>query len=252
MSESTEGAAEREAAPSERTSRRAAPRRAGRPWSWRPGPVLQGLVIAFVLMVIVRTLLVQTFSVPSTSMQPTLEPGDRILVNRLVRGPSIERGDVVVFDGTGSWGPPAGATDVGGLRARLQAVLSWISFGSGADYVKRVIGVPGDHVVCCDVDGRITVNGIPLAEPYLYPGDEPSATRFDVTVPAGRIWVMGDHRSVSADSRSKLGRPGGGMVPLDDVVGRAWLRYWPTDRLGSLASAPVPAGSPPQPEATTP
>ncbi|HQH89322.1 MAG TPA: signal peptidase I, partial [Dermatophilaceae bacterium] len=107
------------------------------------------------------------------------------------------------------------------------------------DYVKRVVGVPGDHVVCCDVDGRLTINGVAVNEPYLYPGNPPSTTRFDVTVPAGKIWVMGDHRSASADSRSQMGKPGGGMVPLDDVVGRAWVRYWPLDRLGSLTPAPT-------------
>ena len=196
-------------------------------------------VIAFAVMLLVRALVVQTFSVPSGSMQETLEPGDRILVSRLQRGPSIERGDVVVFDGTDTWGKPAGSDTASGPRQLLTSILAIVSLSSGADYVKRVVGVPGDHVVCCDVDGRLTVNGGAVDEPYLYPGNPPSTTRFDVTVPAGKIWVMGDHRSASADSRSQMGKPGGGMVPLDDVVGRAWVRYWPLDRLGSLTPAPT-------------
>ncbi len=210
------------------------------PSARRPGSFLTTLGVAFLVMLLVRGLLVQSFQVPSTSMEPTLEPGDRILVSRLTRGPSIQRGDVVVFDGTGTWGPPGGSTSTGrGLGQFVRSMLSLVSLGSGADYVKRVIGVPGDHVVCCDADGRLRVNGVPVAEPYLYPGDAPSNQHVDVVVPAGRIWVMGDHRSVSADSRSHLGSPGGGMIPLDDVVGRAWLRYWPTDRLGTLTPAPT-------------
>ncbi len=196
-------------------------------------------VIAIAVMLLVRALVVQTFSVPSGSMQETLEPGDRILVSRLQRGPSIERGDVVVFDGTDTWGKPAGSDTASGPRQLLTSILAIVSLSSGADYVKRVVGVPGDHVVCCDVDGRLTINGVAVNEPYLYPGNPPSTTRFDVTVPAGKIWVMGDHRSASADSRSQMGKPGGGMVPLDDVVGRAWVRYWPLDRLGSLTPAPT-------------
>lgn len=197
-------------------------------------------------MLVVRGFLVQSFSVPSGSMEPTLLPGDRILVSRLQRGPSIERGDVVVFDGTGTWGPPAGADPPSaGVPGILRSMATLVSLGSGADYVKRVVGVPGDHVVCCSPDRRITVNGTPVDEPYLYPGNAPSLQPFDVTVPEGRIWVLGDHRSSSADSRAHLGSPGGGMIPLDAVVGRAWVRYWPMDRLGGLTPAPALQQVPP-------
>lgn len=220
-------------AASERRARTSGVSHRGVPESVRIG------VIAIALMILVRALLVQTFSVPSGSMQQTLEPGDRILVSRLARGPSIERGDVVVFDGTDTWGKPAGSDSASGPRQLLNSLLAFISLSSGADYVKRVVGVPGDHVVCCDVDGRLTVNGVAIDEPYLYPGNPPSTTKFDVIVPTGKIWVMGDHRSASADSRAQMGKPGGGMVPLDDVVGRAWVRYWPLDRLGSLTPAPA-------------
>jgi signal peptidase I len=109
-----------------------------------------------------------------------------------------------------------------------------------SDYVKRVVGLPGDHVVCCDISGLLTVNGIAVVEPYLYPGDKPSDLTFDVTVPVERVWVMGDHRSDSADSRAHLGDPGGGMVRLDDVIGRAGMIYWPPSRVGVLG-APRPA-----------
>lgn len=222
-----------------------------RPTRRRAGQHLQTAGIAILVMLLVRGLLVQSFVVPSGSMEPTLVPGDRILVNRLQRGPSIQRGDIVVFDGSQTWGAPTGsASSGGGIRQTIRSALTLLSLGSGADYVKRVVGVPGDRVVCCDTAGRLTVNGTPVEEPYVYPGDEPSSMTFDVVVPEGRIWVMGDHRSGSADSRAQLGRPGGGMVPLDDVVGRAWVRYWPMDRLGTLTPAPGLAGIPSAP--TTP
>jgi signal peptidase I len=173
-------------------------------------------VVAVLAMVAgVRTFLVQSFSVPSVSMQPTIEPGDRLLVNRLVRGAGLHRGDIVVFDGSTAF--PAGGDAEG-----------------GTDYVKRVIGLPGDHVVCCDPTGWLVLDDVPLEEPYLLPGDRASEVTFDVTVPTGAMWVMGDHRSESGDSRSYLGRPGGGMVPLSDVIGQATVRYWPPGRLGSL------------------
>lgn len=195
-------------------------------------------VLAVVLMLLLRALVAQSFFVPSGSMQPTIEPGDRLLANRLVRGDSVRRGDIVVFDGARAFGPdnpaggPAGAADQ--VRRLLGSILS---IDSGTDYVKRVIGAPGDHVVCCDPSGRLVVNGIAVDEPYLYPGDRPSELTFDVTVPPGRIWVMGDHRSDSSDSRAYLGHAGGGMVRLDDVIGQASVRYWPLGGLGTLGDA---------------
>ena len=188
------------------------------------------VVTVVVLVVLMRQFLVQSFSVPSVSMEPTIEPGDRLLVNRLVRGDGLHRGDIVVFDGTTAF--PAGSEGA-----------------AGTDYVKRVIGLPGDHVVCCGPDGRLRINDTPVDEPYLWPGDRASALTFDVTVPAGSMWVMGDHRSESGDSRAYLGRPGGGMVPLRDVIGQATVRYWPPGRLGSLGGpgpvsvVPTPAGA---------
>ncbi|MFZ5870975.1 MAG: signal peptidase I, partial [Actinomycetota bacterium] len=150
------------------------------------------------------------FVIPTGSMQPLLQPGDRVLVWRLpVWTDDVRRGDVVVFDGT----------DV---------------FADEGDFAKRVIGLAGDRVACCGPAGAVLLNGRPIEEPYLYPGDRPSDVRFDVVVPPGRLWVMGDHRSVSADSRAFLGRPGGGMVPEDRLVGRVAAVVWPLDRLGGV------------------
>jgi signal peptidase I len=177
------------------------------------------LLVAVVVVVtsLVRSFVVAPFSIPSGSMEQTLQVGDRILVDRLsYRFHDVRRGDIVVFDGTEAFGR--------------------LGNGPGeTDYVKRVIGLPGDHVVCCDEHGRITVNGTPLAETrYLYPGDDPSELKFDEIVPAGRLWLMGDHRSDSLDSRAHLGDPGGGMVPIDKVVGRVMGVVWPLNRLGGL------------------
>ena len=208
------------------------------------------LAFAVVLVLALRAFVVQSFSVPSGSMEPTIEPGDRVLVNRLVRGDDLHRGDIVVFDGTAAFPASIGDRPASGPLAVIgRAVASALTFDPGTDYVKRVIGLPGDRVLCCDAAGRIAVNGVGMDEPYLAAGDQPSALTFDVTVPPGTMWVMGDHRSDSGDSRSYLGRPGGGMVPLGDVIGQATVRYWPPGRLGSLgepgplSTVPSPAGA---------
>jgi signal peptidase I len=201
---------------------------------------------ALVLMMLVRGLLVESFNIPSASMEPTLAPEDRILVNKIGGASSLQRGDLVVFDGTHTFadrpaGPGQGlSAEVGRVMASMASMLS-IHLNE-SDYVKRVVGLPGDHVVCCDARGLLRVNDMALQEAYLYPGDKPSDVTFDVTVPAGRIWVMGDHRSDSADSRAHLGDPGGGMVPLDDVIGRAGMIYWPPGRVAILHAPPAPVG----------
>jgi signal peptidase I len=193
-----------------------------------------------VIMMLVRGLLVQSFYIPSGSMEPTLNPEDRILVNKIGGASSLERGDLVVFDGTQTFADRAGGPGRGSAVGRVMgSMASKLSIHlNESDYVKRVVGLPGDHVVCCDPTGLLTVNDEAVNEPYLFPGDSPSDLTFDVTVPAERIWVMGDHRSDSADSRAHLGDPGGGMVRLDDVIGRAAMIYWPPGRAGMLR-APV-------------
>lgn len=214
-----------------------------RRWSipgWVEFPLL--ILGAFLLAFLVKTFLVQAFYIPSGSMEQTLQVGDRVLVNKMVyRFRPIERGDIVVFDGTGSFvsGNQADPElNPIGQVVRFLGEIVGIAPPSDRDFIKRVIGVGGDRVVCCDADGLITVNGIPLEESeYLYPGNPPSKQNFDVLVPAGRLWVMGDHRSASADSRAHLGDPGGGMVPVDRVIGRAFAIVWPLDRAQFL---PIP------------
>ena len=199
------------------------------------------LAIALVLALVVKSLLIQSFFIPTGSMENTLRPGDRVLVNKAVlRIRDIKRGEVVVFNGDTSFDgaqPAVEAASDGGLAHALDSVSSW--FGRSAqgekDYIKRVIGLPGDRVSCCDARGRLSVNGVPLDESaYLYPGDRPSIEPFDVVVPEDRLWVMGDHRSVSQDSRAHLGQPGGGTVPIDKVVGLAFVIVWPISHAGTL------------------
>lgn len=214
-------------------------RRARRTWRKRAGELAVLAVVVLVAAMVVRTFLVAPFSIPSGSMEQTLQVGDRILVDRLsYRLHDVRRGDVVVFDGTDSFGPvPRGGVSRDPLGAIAHAAGSAVGLARPAetDYVKRVIAVGGDRVTCCDREGRITVNGSPVDERrYLHPGDDPSELRFDVVVPEGRLWVMGDHRSDSLDSRAHLGDPGGGTVPVDDVIGRVMAVVWPIPRLGGL------------------
>jgi signal peptidase I len=187
----------------------------------------------------VRSLAFQTFLIPTGSMEETLQVGDRIVVNRLVyRFGEVQRGDVVVFDGSGLFAErvtPAQSW----LRAAGRGVAGLFGAETGAHmFVKRVIGLPGERVTCCDAAGRVTVDGVTLDETYVHPGDAPSIQRFDIVVPPGRVWLMGDHRQASADSRSHLGDPGGGTVPIRRIVGRADAVYWPLSRAGRLPGTP--------------
>jgi len=206
---------------------------------WRDLVVI--VVAALALTILLKAFVVEVFSIPSGSMENTLVPGDRVLVSKIVyRFRDIARGDVVVFSGQGSWGPDA-PPPPGNPFLRLWGDLTNLVgvTAPGTDYIKRVIGVPGDHVVCCDAQGRITVNGVPLNEQsYIHPGDVPSTVPFNITVPSGRLWVLGDNRADSDDSRYRTTDPGGGTVPENEVVGRAFVVIWPPSRIGDL---PIPS-----------
>ncbi len=203
---------------------------------WKELPVL--IVVALFLTLVIKTYAIQAFYIPSGSMQNTLEIGDRVLVNKLVydfRG--THRGDIVVFSGDGTWDPGVTPPSNNFFARFGQSVESMFGFAQGQnDFIKRVIGLPGDKVACCDAQGRLTVNGVALNEKsYLYPGNPPSQTRFSVTVPANSLWVMGDHRDVSYDSRGhRYGFPGGGSIPESAVVGRAFIKIWPVSQVGIL------------------
>ncbi len=206
---------------------------------WREFPIL--VVVALLLAVIIKTYAIQAFFIPSGSMENTLEINDRVLVNKLVydvRG--IHRGDIVVFNGDGSWNPGPLPANRNFAEKFVDGFASMFGFGHPGDIlIKRVIGLPGDDVACCDAQGRVTVNGVPLTEQsYLYPGDAPSEIRFNIVVQPGRLWVMGDHRLISDDSRDHLGDPGGGTVPENAVIGRAFVIIWPPSRWRFL---PIPS-----------
>ncbi|MBG0852205.1 signal peptidase I [Streptomyces spinoverrucosus] len=207
---------------------------------WKELPILIG--IALVLALLIKTFLVQAFSIPSDSMQNTLQEGDRVLVDKLTPwfGSEPDRGEVVVFHDPDNWlaGEPTPDPNA------LQTFLSWIGLMPSAeekDLIKRVIGVGGDTVECQGT-GPLKVNGKALNEPYVYPGNTPCSVddqggQFKVKVPEGFIWVMGDHRQNSRDSRYNTGDANKGMVPVDKVVGRAIVKAWPINRWGTL---PIP------------
>ncbi|MET8120763.1 signal peptidase I [Micromonospora sp. NPDC005189] len=182
---------------------------------WKELPILLG--VAILVAVLVRAFVLQTFFIPSPSMENTLKIDDRVLVNKLVydfRSP--HRGEVIVF----------------------KAPTEWSGNPDGEDFIKRVIGTPGDHVVCCDPEERLIINGKSLDEPYIFSmngiRDKPADQEFDITVPEGRLWVMGDHRSASGDSLEHWQQSGQNIteatIPEEEVVGRAFTVFWPFNR----------------------
>jgi signal peptidase I len=209
---------------------------------WRELPVL--IIVALGLALLIKTFLLQAFYIPSGSMENTLVPNDRVLVNKLAyRLGDVQRGDVIVFAGTDSWKEEVQITEpsnpVTGVLRKAGELFGFAPIGE-KDFIKRVIGLPGDKVRCCDTRGRVTVNGKPLQETgYLYPNDKPSDDGFSVTVPAGRLWVMGDHRSGSSDSRWHQFDQAKGTIPIDHVIGRAFVVVWPLDRTAVLSRPPA-------------
>lgn len=204
------------------------------------------VVLALLISFVIKTWLMRAFYIPSESMEDTLLVNDRILVNQLA-GPvmDIERGDVVVFDDPGGWlGPGMAAGEDEGFN--FLEFVGLVPADAGNQLIKRVIGLPGDTVTCCDAEGRISVNGEPIDETYLADGVAPSDMPFEVTVPPGTYWVMGDNRPNSADSRYNMEAEGGPFVSEDDLVGRAFVINWPLDRIEWLSNpdavfADVPA-----------
>ncbi|MFJ3926987.1 signal peptidase I [Streptomyces sp. NPDC090022] len=207
----------------------------------RAGELPLLVVVALCIALVLKTFLVQAFFIPSGSMEQTIRIGDRVLVDKLTPwfGSEIERGDVVVFKDPGGWlqGEAARPEPDPVVVKQVKQVLTFIGLLPSADeqdLIKRVIGIGGDTVACCDAQGRVTVNGTPLDEPYVNPGDAPSEIRFEVRVPEDRIFVMGDHRSNSADSRYHLDEAGQGTIAVRDVVGRAVVIAWPYGHWSSL------------------
>jgi signal peptidase I len=201
------------------------------------------IALALLISAVVKTFFVQMFFVPSGSMRPLFVNDDRILVEKMSYWDGeVKRGDVVVFaDPGGQWLGPEGQVDLN----PVQTLLSHVGlYPTGGHLVKRVIGIGGDTVMCCDKRGRVTVNGVPLEEKdYILDGYPPSDKKFKVTVPEGRLWVMGDNRSNSEDSRYHQDLPGGGTIPESSVVGKVWAIVWPLDRFNIL-DTPTTFGNP--------
>jgi signal peptidase I len=204
------------------------------------------LVVAIVVSVGIKSFLIRSFYIPSGSMENTLQINDRIIVDELVPNVvPIERGDVVVFTDPGGWLPPTPVVQQNAFAAGVDWVLSVVGLStsdSGNHLVKRVIGLPGDKVACCNAFGQMTVNGNPLDEHEyvkLPQGSKSvSADNFSITVPPNDLWVMGDNRYDSKDSRYNRNTPSKGFVPVNDVVGRAFLISWPANRWTVLSNFP--------------
>ena len=215
------------------------------------------IVGALIVSSILRAFVGQMFIIPSESMQNTLLVGDRVVVEKLT---DAHRGDVIVFEDPGDWLGPEESGQKRGAVGRFFEVVGLLPDSSHGHLVKRLIGKPGDKVACCDKQGRVLVNGRPLDEKaYLFPNDAPSQIQFTVTVPAGKVFVMGDHRSQSGDSRVHLTdvgpdgqNPGdAAFVPEDKITGRAIAVIWPAGRMHKLGTpdtfkqVPAASGTPP-------
>jgi signal peptidase I len=198
------------------------------------------VVIAVVLSFLIKTFLFRAFFIPSESMVNTLDVDDRIFVNLLVPEPfSLSRGDVVVFRDTKGW-LPAAPEKTEGPFTWVQDGLTFVGLlpdNSEQHLVKRVIGLPGDHVVCCDTGGKLTINGTAVDEKYINSAEVPQVRNFDVTVPEGKVWVMGDNRNHSADSRAHM-EIDGGFIDMADLEGKAAVIAWPLSRITTLDNYP--------------
>jgi len=197
------------------------------------------VISAFLVSILIKTFFIHFFYIPSGSMENTLQVGDRIGVNKFsALFTEAKRGEVVVFGDPDKWLGDAPVSDRSSFVAKIKSGL--VTVGVLPDpakqyLIKRVIGVGGDNVICCDAPGKLQVNGVSIKEPYIYKGDKPSDVKFNIDVPKGFIWVMGDHRSASADSRFNTDSAYAGMVPLGKIVGRATLIVWPLGNLDYIS-----------------
>jgi signal peptidase I len=211
----------------------------------REFPIL--VVVALAVSLVIKTFLVQFFYIPSGSMENTLQINDRVAVNKVpFISKSIDRGDVVVFRDPANWLPaPYQASAQNKVVSMVKDVLVFAGVlpnPAKQFLVKRVIGVAGDNVICCDNDGFLTINGVKTSEPYIFAGNKASEMKFNVTVPEGKVWVMGDHRGASADSRFHQDDVNNGMVPVSKISGRVFAIIWPFKNFGLVPSVnPIPA-----------
>jgi signal peptidase I len=204
----------------------------------REFPIL--VIVALAVSLLIKTLLVQFFFIPSGSMENTLQIQDRVAVNKLpFVSKNVSRGDVVVFRDPSNWLPEPYVGDENKIVSKVKEglVLVGVLPNPAKQYlVKRVLGVAGDEVICCTKSGKLTINGKVAVEPYIFAGNKPSELKFNVTVPEGKIWVMGDHRSASADSRYHQDDMNNGFVPVSRITGRAYAIIWPIKNIGIISS----------------
>ena len=204
----------------------------------REFPIL--VIVALAVSLLIKTFIVQFFYIPSGSMENTLQVQDRVAVNKLpFISKNISRGDVVVFRDPANWLPEQYVDEQNKIVAKIKEglVLVGVLPNPAKQFlVKRIIGVAGDKVICCAKDGKLTINGKETDEPYIFKGNKPSELKFNVTVPEGKIWVMGDHRGASADSRYHQDDVNNGFVPVSKVTGRVYAIIWPFKNLSLVSS----------------
>lgn len=199
--------------------------------------VLMVIVVAIAISALIKAFLIQAFIIPSESMEDTLMVSDRILVSKLVpRVRQLNRGDIVVFEDSDNWLQTVPDNSPFSIAKTTLIALGLRPDDSQNHLIKRVVGLPGDRVQCCDDAGRLVVNGVAIKESYLKPGSQPSEIKFDVTVPDNKLWVLGDNRQNSADSRYHIDDPSGGFVSIQDVTGRAFVIMWPQSRWQTLSN----------------
>lgn len=241
--------------PLRRTRRRSSEGRQKRGALYFLRDLLVIFVVALLVSFLVKTFLIRSFYIPSGSMQNTLQIDDRIIVNQLVPDVvPLTRGDVIVFRDPGGWHESTPEPE----RSPVVEAIDWtlelvglMSADNDEHLIKRLIGLPGDHVVCCNTLGQMSVNGVPLDEPYVLLPDSSSPVSkddFDVVVPKDSLWVMGDNRWNSKDSRYNSSTPGKGFVPIDDVVGRAFVISWPAAHWSWLDDYPSVFDAVPDPD----